>query len=152
MKKKEIFLMCILLFLDQISKWGMDKYLNGNVVELIPNFFKLEMAYNQGGAFSIMNGKMFLLIFASIVALVFLFFFQKSVKDTVLKWISFAFLNAGIIGNLVDRIFFGYVRDFLSFKIFSYDFPIFNLADVFIIIGVGFLFIIFGRGEVIEND
>jgi len=53
----------------------------------------------------------------------------------------------GIVGNLADRIMFGYVRDFLNFYIIGYDFPVFNIADIFIVIGVGILIISILRGE-----
>ena len=56
----------------------------------------------------------------------------------------------GILGNLIDRILYGYVIDFLSFTFGSYQFPVFNLADMGIVIGIGFLFIEICRGEVYE--
>lgn len=63
------------------------------------------------------------------------------------KNISFYILLGGIIGNFIDRIFLGYVRDFLDFRIFNYNFPIFNISDICICIGI-FLMII----EVVKED
>ena len=57
------------------------------------------------------------------------------------KNISFYILLGGIIGNLIDRLIFGYVRDFLDFRIFNYNFPIFNISDICICLGI-FLIII----------
>ena len=58
--------------------------------------------------------------------------------------VSYGFIMGGAIGNLVDRIFYGYVIDFFDFNLFGYQAPIFNVADIFIVVGV-FLLIIFGR-------
>ena len=53
----------------------------------------------------------------------------------------------GIIGNLLDRVLFGYVRDFFNFYIIGYDFPVFNVADIFIVLGVFILIISILKGE-----
>ena len=54
---------------------------------------------------------------------------------------GFGFLLGGILGNLADRLLFGYVKDFFDFIIFNYDFPVFNIADIFIVLGVFMLII-----------
>ena len=63
------------------------------------------------------------------------------------KTIYYGMLFAGILGNLIDRLFFGYVTDFLNFYIFSYDYPVFNFADIFIVVGVLLCLIDIARGE-----
>lgn len=66
---------------------------------------------------------------------------------STLEKISYIFLTGGIIGNLIDRIIYGYVVDYLRFIIFDYNFPIFNLADICITIGVILLIINMLRKE-----
>ena len=61
-------------------------------------------------------------------------------------------LYAGIFGNFIDRLFHGYVIDFLDFKIFNYDFPIFNFADICIVVGTFLVIIAIFRGEDNENN
>ena len=61
--------------------------------------------------------------------------------------LAFGMILGGILGNLSDRIFFGYVIDFLNFKIINYNFPVFNLADTFIVVGVILLIIAIIKGE-----
>ena len=83
-----------------------------------------------------------------IFALLLIYFFLiKNKKLTNLEQISYGILTGGIIGNLIDRIIHGFVIDYLDFKIFNYYFPVFNLADIMIVIGM-FLIII----QVLKGD
>ncbi len=82
-----------------------------------------------------LSGHLIVIIITSIIVLVFLYFYQKHFKENNRNMIGFSMLYAGIIGNLFDRVVHGYVIDFLDFKIFSYDYPVFNLADIFISVG-----------------
>ena len=65
--------------------------------------------------------------------------------------VGYSFIIGGAIGNLIDRIMYGYVVDFLDFKIFGYNYPIFNLADTFIVVGM-FILIIISFREVGDKD
>ncbi len=86
--------------------------------------------------------KRIILIIISLVALVLVsYIIYKEKKLTLYKNIYYGFLIGGIVGNLLDRIIHGYVIDFLDFNIFGYNFPIFNLSDSFIVIGVLLIFI-----------
>ena len=88
-----------------------------------------------------------LIIVISVLALIVILRYSNSFQKNKKNFIAFSLLIGGICGNLADRLFFGYVRDFLDFRIFSYDFPIFNLADSFIVIGVILLIIAIIKGE-----
>lgn len=93
-------------------------------------------AENTGAAFSIMQHSTKILIVLSILAIFGIFYFVIKNSETILKKELFflSFLTAGILGNLYERIFLGYVRDF--FDLTFVTFPIFNISDIFINIGV----------------
>ena len=99
---------------------------------LIPNFFSITYVHNTGAAFSILSGNTFLIIIISLIILYLLYLFI--LKDNK-YFICNILLVGGILSNLIDRIFRGYVIDYLDFNIFGYNFPIFNLADICIVIG-----------------
>ncbi len=141
MKKKEILLIFLFFSLDQLMKFLMEKALQNGSIEVIGQFFSLKWLENTGAAWSILENSSLFLIVISLFCLVFLSIFQNSVQESTWKFWGVVLLYAGILGNLVDRICFGYVKDYLSFTFFTYHFPVFNLADVFIVIGA-FLFLI----------
>ena len=85
---------------------------------------------NIGAAFSIMEGMQIVLALIGLVALGLIFMYVRKNNS---KSLGYPLLFGGILGNIFDRVIFGYVRDFISFSIFD---PIFNLADSFIVIGV----------------
>lgn len=140
MKNKIIIITIITLFLDQVIKFICNLYLHNNV-NIIPGILSLTYAENNGIAFSMLSGNRMFIVLISIVIIVFLVLFLY--KDFILKKeislfkeLTFGILLGGILGNLIDRITRGVVIDYVSIKIFSYNFPIFNLADVAITIGV----------------
>lgn len=136
-----ILLICLnITIVDQLIKMGASSLSNN--IEVIKDFFYITYAENTGAAFSILNNSRFFLILMGICAVFMIFiFFIKNKKQTKLSIASYGILLGGIIGNLFDRIKYGYVIDYLDFKIFGYNFPIFNLADIAIVIGC-FLLII----------
>lgn len=148
MNKKTYIIAVFILLLDQISKSLVEIYfkLNESVV-VIKDFFNITVAHNTGGAWSILNNHSYLFIVFSIIALVVLIRFMFQFKNNLRNNIAFACTVAGIMSNLADRIFLGYVRDFLDFKIFGYDYPIFNVADIAIVVGVFLLIIAILKGE-----
>ena len=137
-----------ILILDQLSKSLIEVYFKLNEsIKIINNFFYLTRVQNTGGAWSIFSDKSYIFIIVSIIALVLLIRYMLKFKKNKRNSIAFAILISGIFSNLADRIFLGYVRDFLDFKIFGYDFPIFNVADIAIVIGVFLLIIAIIKGE-----
>lgn len=143
-----LILSLIFLIVDQISKILVVKFLDLNSVTLIKNFFYLTYTNNTGAAFSILTDKRIFLVLAGIIIIILLIYYLKKhqIKNTINK-IAFALVIGGSIGNLIDRIIRGSVVDFIDIKIFSYNFPIFNLADTFITIGVLLLLININKEE-----
>lgn len=146
MNRKIFVIAVITLFLDQITKVIISLFFNDLLV-ILPDFFSLEYTKNYGAAWSIFNYKVEFLIFISLIALIILFRYLYSFKLNLRNNIAFGLLFGGICGNLIDRLFIGFVRDFLSFKFFNYHFPIFNLADTCIVMGVLLLIIAIFKGE-----
>ena len=139
MKKKEFCLLFLFVAIDQISKVLVTKFLNSSI-PVIPKFFTLSYTENTGAAWSLFSGQRIFLILLSIIALVLLYQMYPKCKRNIEKFF-YIVLCSGILGNLIDRIIFGYVKDFLSFQIFGYLYPIFNLADVMIVVGTLVVFI-----------
>ena len=146
---KKIYIISLIIFvIDQISKSIISTYLNlGKTITIIKDFFYLRYINNTGASWGILSNNKILLIIFSIVAIILIIRYINSFKKTKLNTLGFGFLLGGIIGNLCDRVFFGYVKDFLDFIIFRYDFPVFNIADIFIVIGVILLIISIIKGE-----
>lgn len=147
---KRILLVCIsCIFIDQILKLLIvNNFVLNNSLNIINDFFSLTYVQNYGAAFSILTGNRFLLIFITILALIIIYYLLiKKDKRTLINDILYGLLLGGIIGNLIDRVINGYVIDYLDFKIFGYDFPIFNFADICIVISMIVIFIISFRGE-----
>lgn len=137
--------------LDQLTKWLAVTFIKpeGSIPLLKiggKEWLNLTYQENTGAAFSIMQNKqLFLIILTSIVILVMLFLvISKRVKRTPYLW-SFALIIAGGIGNLIDRIFLGYVVDFVDVRIIN--FAVFNFADVCAVCGAIMLFVFFAIDE-----
>ena len=102
-------------------------------VEVVPGFFNLAYVENRGCAWGMFQGQVWPLAAFAVVALVFLFWKRREVfGEGKVARTAETLLYAGIIGNLIDRVFRGYVVDMFDFYWRSYHFPCFNLADVFI--------------------
>ena len=145
MKNKWIKLIVILIVtiscvtLDQISKYiAINKLVEFHSVSVIDNFFNWTLCYNTGGAWSIFSGNVWFLAAISIVALGFIIYTLFKSKNTMYQLAASVFMG-GLIGNLIDRIFNAKVTDFIDFVIFGYDFPVFNIADIFICVSSVFI-------------
>ncbi len=131
-------IMCILLVIDQIIKivirYSINEY---QEIKVIKNFFSITYVQNTGAAFSIMKDATILLILLSIIFIILLNNYIKKQESnfTKIDIISYGLIMGGVYGNLIDRIIHRKVTDYLSFNIFNYSFPIFNFADICIVIG-----------------
>lgn len=136
-KVKYITLIIIIFLIDQITKIIINSTFHINEsITIIKNFFSLTYTHNYGAAFGIFGGKTFFILIISFIILGYLLFeLFKHKRGNKLLNIGLTLLIGGLLGNLVDRIYLGYVRDFLDFNIFGWDFAIFNIGDTAIVIG-----------------
>ena len=132
--------LCIAI--DQLSKvFVANNFMTGQSVPVINNVFHLTYHLNDGAAFSLFGGKTLFLTIVSIVIIIgiLIYIFVKKPSSN-LEMISITLIVSGAVGNLIDRIFRGAVVDFLDFTLIN--FPVFNVADCFVVIG-GVLFFIY---------
>ncbi len=149
-----IILSIIFLLIDQVSKLLVIKSLSiNNSIEVIKNLFYITYTNNDGAAFSILTGKRIFLIVVAIAIIIILFYYIKKNKiEKKLDILAFSLIIGGSLGNLIDRIIRGVVIDFFDVKIFDYNFPIFNVADSFIVIGTFLLLITIARKDKHNED
>ncbi|MCG8502855.1 MAG: signal peptidase II [Firmicutes bacterium] len=130
-----------ILALDQYTKYlAATKLINYNTIPLIKNVFHLTFVENRGAAFGILQGQKWLLIVVtSTIIIAMVYYVIKSKSNSRLLLASFSMVIGGAIGNLIDRVRLGYVIDFLDVYIYSYNYPVFNIADSFVVVGTIFL-------------
>ncbi|MCM8762761.1 MAG: signal peptidase II [Candidatus Omnitrophica bacterium] len=120
------------LILDQFSKFLiLKKLILNESVPIIKNIFHLTLIFNRGAAFGIFKNYTNFFIFTSILTIFFIIFHLRRNKVIDRLTFSMILILTGALGNLIDRLRFGFVIDFLDFRIW----PVFNLADTMITIG-----------------
>lgn len=151
---KNIIVLYIISFLiivigDQYTKYVIaQKMPLGSSYTIIDNFFYFTYVHNSGAAWGILQGKLNVFFIISIVAAIaIVYYFIKSQSYQKLMRYGLVLMFSGMLGNLIDRIMFSYVRDFIDFIILGYNFPVFNIADMAIVVGVGLLLFEFGVEE-----
>ena len=130
---KYLIVISILCFLDQYSK----VYISLNINKLINKdllILTIDYIRNYGAAFNILSGSRLFLSLISIISTIILMYLIFIREDKRINKYGLSFIVAGSIGNGVDRIFYGYVIDFIKIKFV--DFPVFNIADIAINIGI----------------
>ena len=128
--------------LEQFSKI----YINLNINKLLNKdllIFTIEFVRNYGAAFNILSGNRLFLSFISVISTIILSYFIFIKENNLINKYGLSFILAGTIGNGIDRILNGYVIDFIKIKYI--DFPVFNIADIVINIGVLILIISYFR-------
>ena len=132
----------IIIILDQVSKWSIINLLGVHESVTVTGFFNLVHVRNRGMAFGLMNRPVFdagfyLLTVATVVAIVLLlvWFFKLKNEDARIAF-GLSFILGGAVGNLIDRLRFREVIDFLDFYLGSLHWPAFNIADSAITIGI----------------
>lgn len=152
---KKIFLYSLIwLCFDQIVKMLVNTSLVlGESMTIIPSFLNFTYVRNTGAAWSILEGNRIFLIIVSIVAIALVYFFMiKDKKIDKIEEIGYGVLLGGIVGNLIDRTIFGYVIDFLHFTFGNYQFPVFNIADIGIVIGTFIIVFIMVKEDFYGNN
>lgn len=137
MKKKYLIvvLFFILLLIDQISKILVINFLNNKIV-FIDNFFSFEFIKNDGAAFGLFGGNIIFLVLITLFLIIYLIYDLKKHFNNKFYVICVILILSGAVGNLIDRIFYGYVVDFISFILFNNQMPIFNFADICVTFGI----------------
>ncbi len=125
----------ILVVIDQYTKYLSTTRLPLNVEKpVIEGFFYLTNCRNTGAAWSIFAGQVDILAYVSLVASIVVAVLLLFSKFNLLS-VSLSLMLAGAVGNMIDRFRLGYVNDFLDFVIFGYDYPVFNVADICVVLG-----------------
>ncbi|MFC9596767.1 signal peptidase II [Peribacillus sp. NPDC060186] len=133
----------LVIAFDQLTKWMIVKKMEyGESIEIIENLLYITSHRNRGAAWGILQGQMwffYIITIAVIIGLV--YYIQKMAKESRLLGVSLGLMLGGAIGNFIDRVVRQEVVDFVHTYIFSYSFPVFNVADAALSIGVGLLVI-----------
>lgn len=126
-----------LVAFDIVTKYVTNIYLiEGEGVVLIPGLFNAVNVHNYGAAWGSMSGMRWALVAITIAFIaIFSYIYYKERNSGALFHVASGFIFAGCIGNLFDRLVFGYVRDMIQFAFWT-DFPVFNIADICICVGV----------------
>ena len=153
MNRKILIIAIIALAIDQITKVATSILLEFNKpLTVIKDFFYLTLCHNEGAAWGIFSNTKIIILIGTIIALITIYHFIYCFKQNKRNTLAFGLLLGGLSGNLIDRLLFGYVRDFLDFYIFGYDYPVFNIADICIVFGVILLIIAVLKGEDNNED
>lgn len=126
-----IVLFCVVLVVDQLTKWWARSALPGAPIVIWKDVLSLRLIYNTGASFGIFQGKTLALTIFSIVGMLaivgFYFWLPKEKKMRPMR-LTLAMIVAGGVGNIIDRIWMGKVTDMISFDLIN--FPVFNVADI----------------------
>ena len=143
----------IFLTLDICSKLIVSKYLNINEsIQIIKKVLNITHVRNTGVAWSLLNDQTPLVLIISIIVIIsIIIYIRKNYPKSLGEKISYSMILGGAIGNFINRMIYGYVTDFIDISLFGYNYPVFNLADTFIVIGVILLIIISWRCEHVRN-
>lgn len=131
------------ILLDQLTKWLIVKNMFfGESIPIINNVLYITSHRNRGAAWGILQGQMWLFYAITIIVIVsIMYYLHKAAKGKRLLGTSLALMLGGAIGNFIDRVFRQEVVDFIHTYIFGYNFPVFNIADSALVIGVALLII-----------
>lgn len=137
---KYYLLSFIIVLIDQVSKYLTQAYVDlGQQVEWIPGLLSVTHIHNTGAAWSILEGQMWFFYIVTVIVVVMIIYYMQQMKDEPLLKTGLAFILGGALGNFIDRLLHQYVIDMIQLDFI--DFPIFNLADTALTIGVILLFI-----------
>ena len=132
-------IVAVTIIFDQLTKFLVVKYMTlGQSISVNDNFLYITSHRNEGAAWGILQGKMifFYVVTLVVIGLVILWIRKLDIKKEKLLVIALSLILGGALGNFIDRVMYQHVVDFINTYIFGYDFPIFNIADSALCIGV----------------
>ena len=151
MKNKLLYIISFFVFVvDLVSKLFIISNFDYNSnVTIINKFFYINFVKNEWGAFSILSGNVIFIIIVTLIVFIFIYNYVRNRDLKLLEKVGYGLIMGGAFSNLFDRVIYGYVIDFFDIYIFGYDFPVFNIADSGIVIGVIILIIseVSGKNE-----
>jgi signal peptidase II len=131
-----VFIILGLVLIDQVIKFILLNTMNFyDTITIVDNFFNIKLVKNTGAAFSFLESNNTVLIIITLLILSIIIYLIVKDKFNHYEKIVISIIMGGIIGNLIDRIIYGGVIDYLSFKLFNSYMPIFNFADIVIVLG-----------------
>lgn len=143
----------LLVGVDQLTKYWAEIYLQGQAdIRLWADVFHLSYVENRGAAFGMMQGRQTLFVIITLAVLIgIVWYWRQLPHNKVGKWMKVALtlIISGAIGNLIDRVALNYVRDMFYFTLI--DFPVFNVADICVVVGVILLFPLLLFGDIEEE-
>ncbi|MCH5138384.1 signal peptidase II [Clostridiaceae bacterium UIB06] len=146
----EILIIVLGLFLDRITKiWALNTLVKVPEIVLIKDFFSFSYLENRGAAFGIFQNKVFFLALTTFIIMAAVgYYLIKYKPNSKLLRISLSLILSGAIGNLIDRVGYKYVVDFIMFHYKEvYYFPTFNVADILVVVGTALLAIYLMKEE-----
>lgn len=140
------FIALFVIVADQITKWLVVKNMElGERISIVDPYIAMFSHRNRGAAWGMLQGQMWLFYIVTVIVIIgIIYFFYKEAKGHPMLSVGLMLLLGGAIGNFIDRVFRGEVVDFISvlIPIINYDFPIFNIADAALSVGVVLVMII----------
>jgi signal peptidase II len=133
----------VIIAVDQWTKWLVVKYMRlGESIPIIPNVLYITSHRNRGAAWGILQGQFWLFYLITVIVVIGLvIYIQRLPRGERLFGIALGLMLGGAIGNFIDRVFRKEVVDFIHTYIGTYSFPVFNIADSALCIGVALVFI-----------
>lgn len=128
---------CLVVIIDQLTKYFVvSNFYLGESIPVIQDIFHWTYILNPGAAFGMLEGSRWFFVFIAVLVGLGIFYFRKELqKESLMIQFGTALFAGGAVGNLIDRIILGKVIDFFDFRIW----PIFNVADIAICVGVGLI-------------
>lgn len=144
MRRRWLLIASSVVVCDQITKWLAVRNLTGRSLTVIPSFFDLVLVHNTGAAFGFLNDaggwqNVFFVVVAALVSLVLVFMLGRVGSDDKVSGWALALILGGAIGNVIDRLWLGYVIDFVDWYVGRWHWPAFNIADAAITVGAALL-------------
>ncbi|MDO5456802.1 MAG: signal peptidase II [Atopococcus tabaci] len=137
---KYYLLSFIIVIVDQLSKYLTTAYIElGEQVEGLPGLLSITHIHNTGAAWSILEGQMWFFYIVTVIVALMIIYYMQQTKNQPLLQTGLAFILGGAVGNFIDRLLHQYVIDMIQLDFI--DFPIFNIADMALTVGVILLFI-----------